>query len=157
MTIRRATVADAELLARLVQPVQELHVQAQPHLFKPYSLTPELIADFENRLANDAVLGLIAEVEGAPVGYALAQKMERLETPYTYALRFVLLDQISINPEQRGQGYGAALLRAVYDWAQALDVKTILLNVGGFNTRAIAFYERQGFNVRDMRMEMILE
>ena len=108
-------------------------------------------------MANDSVLGLIAEVDGTPIGYALVQSMERPETPFTYAVRFVLVDQVSINPEQRSKGYGTALMRAIYAWAKALNINTILLNVGGFNTRAIAFYERQGFNVRDMRMERLLE
>jgi ribosomal protein S18 acetylase RimI-like enzyme len=155
--IRQATVEDAELLARLVEPVHTLHVQAQPHLFKPYALTPEWIADYRERLEDESNFTFIGEIDGEAVGHILTQVIDRPDNPYTYALRFLLVDQMSISPAHLRMGYGTALMNAAFDLAKAQGCTSMILNVWSFNERAIAFYQRQGFNVRDLRMEARLE
>lgn len=157
MNIRRAEVGDAELLARLLRHVHDLHVDARPDFFKPYALTPELIADFHGRLCDEATYCLIGEVDGAAVGYILAQVVERPENTYTYARRWLMIDQMSVNPDARSKGYGETLMQAMFELAQSLDIEYVLLGVWAFNERAIAFYERQGFTPRDIRMEIHLE
>ncbi len=54
--IRRATPEDARTLARLNAFVHDLHVEAQPHYFRP--------TDLEGETRPDAVLGSIAELPG---------------------------------------------------------------------------------------------
>ena len=154
--IRRATVEDAELISRLIEHVHQVHVEARPDFFKPYVFTQELVASFRERLTDETLYGLIGEVEGAAVGYVLAQVIEHAEDAYTYASRHLHVEQISINPGQRSKGYGEALMRAVTELAQSLEITRVALGVWAFNQRAIAFYERQGFMVRDMRMELDL-
>ena len=157
MHIRRATIEDAELIARLVKPVHDIHVQARPDFFKPYALTAELIADFCNQLADESITCLIGEVDGEAVGYVLAQVIERAENPYTYAMRYLLVDQISVNPEVRSKGYGEALMQAVFDLAKSLELPRVMLGVWAFNERAITFYERLGLMALDTRMEVDLD
>ena len=157
MQSRRATVEDAVLLGRLVKPVHDLHVEARPDFFRPYALTVELIDDFRARLQDETIYCLVAEVDGEAVGYILAQVIERAENPYAYAMRYLLVDQLSINPEQRSKGYGERLMKAVFELAQSLEIKMVSLGVWSFNQRAIAFYERLGFAPRDQRMEARLE
>jgi ribosomal protein S18 acetylase RimI-like enzyme len=154
--IRKATVEDAELLARLVKAVHDIHAEARPDFFKPYALSPEWIADFRERLLDPSNAFLIAEVEGEAVGYVFAQVIERPENLYTYAMSYLLVDQISVNPEHRNHGYGEALIQAVFDMAKSLGLPRVVLGVWNFNERAVAFYERQGFSSRDMRMEVDL-
>ncbi|MCI0663330.1 MAG: GNAT family N-acetyltransferase [Acidobacteria bacterium] len=156
MRIRRATIEDAELLSRLNAPVQQLHWEARPEFFKPHAVTEEMIADFRYRLSNENIYTLIGEVDEYPIGYILAQIIERPENPYTYPMRFVLIDQMSVNPDYRSKGYGDLLIRRVFDLARSLDIDKVFLSVGSFNQRAIAFYERHGFVARDIRMEAIL-
>ena len=157
MQIRRATVEDAELLCHLVGAVQQIHYEARRDFFKPYTITPELIADFQNRLSDEQVYVFIGEVDGEPVGYILAQLFERADNPYTYASRQLLVDQMSVNPEQRSKGYGEALMERVFDLAKSLGCKSVILTVWAFNERAVEFYRRQGFVARDMRMEVSLD
>lgn len=157
MQIRRATFEDAELIGRLVKPVHDIHVEASPDFFKPYALTAELIDDFHERLLDESIYCFIGEVDGEAVGYILAQVIERAENPYTYAMRTLLVDQISVNPEQRSHGYGEMLMRAVFELAKSLGIQRVILDVWAFNERAIAFYERQGFVARDIRMEARVE
>ncbi len=157
MQIRQATVDDAELLARLVKPVHDLHAAAYPDFFKPYALSAEWIADFRERLLDPSITVFIAEVDGAAAGYVLTQLVERPDNLYTYAMRFLLVDQISVNPEARSKGCGTALMQAAAELAQARGLKRVVLGVWTFNQRAIAFYERLGFKSRDLRMELNLD
>ena len=46
-----------------------------------------------------------------------------------------------------GLGLGSALLRACIDWADANDVHKINLNVIATNEKAVALYERYGFEL----------
>ncbi|MCZ2098363.1 MAG: GNAT family N-acetyltransferase [Anaerolineae bacterium] len=157
MSIRRATVDDAELLARMNEAVQQIHHDARPDLFKSYAFAPELVAIYQSRLSDDTLYGFVGEVDGASVGYLLAQVIERVDNPYTVAIRALSVDEMSVNPAFRSHGYGEALMDAAFDLAQSLGIRRVLLNVWAFNERAIAFYQRQGFKPRDIRMEAILE
>lgn len=154
--IRRATLEDAELLGRLNAAVQQVHHEARPDFYKPPAVTPELIADFRKRLSDGQTYIFIGEVGGQPIGCIVTQIIERPDNPYSYAHRALLIDQISVNPEQRSRGYGEALMQQAFDLAKSLRIATVLLGVWAFNQRAIAFYERLGFVARDLRMEMQL-
>jgi GNAT superfamily N-acetyltransferase len=155
--IRRATVEDAELLCRLNASVQHLHVEARPDMFKPHAVTSEMIADYRSRLSDEAVYVFIGEVNNKPFGYILAQLVERPENPYTFRKPFVLVDQMSVNPVHQSKGYGDLMMQRVFDLARSHGIATVLLTVWAFNKRAIAFYERQGFAARDIRMEASVE
>jgi shikimate dehydrogenase len=91
------------------------------------------------------------------VGYVFTQVIERPENPYTYAMRYLLVDQISVNADQRSKGYGEALMQVVFEQAKSLGITRVVLGVWAFNQRAIAFYERLGFTPRDIRMEARVE
>ena len=68
------------------------------------------------------------------------------------------LMNIAVAPEHQGQGIGAALLEACFDWAlQGGLLRKINLQVRADNTRAIALYERKGFaHVGRLHQEMYL-
>lgn len=156
LNIRRAMVEDAELLCRLNAAAQQIHHEARPDFFKPPAVTAEMVADFHSRLLDDQVTIFIGEVNGEPVGYVVAQIIERSDSPYSYAQRALLVDQVSVNSDQRSKGYGEQLMQQVFDLAKSLGIRMVLLTVWAFNQRAVAFYERQGFVVRDVRMELKL-
>ena len=67
--IRRATLADAELLAELNRDVQQIHADAYPNLFKQLDNTAEIVADFKTRILPDADgFVFIIESEGQAAG-----------------------------------------------------------------------------------------
>jgi GNAT superfamily N-acetyltransferase len=153
LNIRRATIDDAELLARLNAPVQQIHYEARPDVYKPAAVTSELIADFHGRLAREDIGIFIGDLAGEPIGYIVTQLAQRDDNPYSYATRTLIVDQLSINPDQRSKGYGEALMQTAFDLAKTLGIGRVVVGVWAFNERAIAFYERQGFRARDIRME----
>lgn len=58
-----------------------------------------------------------------------------------------LLDGICVAPSARGQGLGSALIETICDEARQRGFAAVRLDVIEANTRAIALYERLGFQV----------
>ena len=83
---------------------------------------------------------LLAEVDGAPVGFALffATYSTFLTRPCLY------LEDLFVVPEQRGKGTGLLLLRAVAAEAVRRGCPRLDWAVLDWNEPAIGFYEKQG-------------
>lgn len=157
MKIRLATGEDAGILAGLNQDVQRIHADAMPHRFKQSDDLTPFRKDFEERiLGNPNGYTFIAEVDGNPAGYISALIIQRPENAYTYAMRFVHIDQISVRPAFRKQGCGRALMQAVFDLAKREGIACVTLDTWAFNTEAHKFFARMGFEVFNYRMDMHL-
>ncbi len=155
MNIRRATLDDVGILARLNEDVQRIHAAAYPTIFKQPDY-PAVMTDFKTRiLGNPQGQVYIAEVDGEAVGYIYALKMERLENPYTYAQRYMLIDQISVKPTAQGHGCGRKLIQTVIDWATACGMARVMLDTWGFNVHAHGFFETMGF--KRLKLSMALD
>ena len=57
--------------------------------------------------------------------------------------------------EHQGEGVGARLLRSMEDWAVAHGMRRIELTVMSHNRRAIALYERAGFELEGVKQGAI--
>lgn len=145
MNIRNATPEDSLLLSSLCVDVQRLHAKHHPDLFK-LPQTDDFAVTFFDEALNDAVTTIfLAEEDGQALGYVLCKPTERPETLFTFAMRFLLVDQISVRPQARGRGVGSALLASVDELARRLNLLQVQLNSWGFNTDAHAFFERNGY------------
>jgi GNAT superfamily N-acetyltransferase len=85
------------------------------------------------------------------VGCIICKLIERLESPFTFAARTLLIDQISVHPSTRGKGVGAALMKQADALAKELNVQRIQLDSWGFNLNAHAFFEHLGFQKFNFR------
>jgi GNAT superfamily N-acetyltransferase len=151
MDIRPANPADSRLLSSLCMDVQRLHAEHHPGLFKLPHADDFAIVYFDQVLADPLVNIFIAEEAGQALGYILCKLTERPETPFTFAMRFLLVDQISVRPQAQGRGVGSALLAQADDLARESDVSKIQLNSWGFNTSAHAFFEHNGYEKFNLR------
>lgn len=145
MNVRRATPADAETISTLTLDVHTLYVTAQPELYKPITDPHFAVPTILERIADGKSRYYLVSVDGETVGYAHARLYERLETPYTLAMRYLYVEEISVRPAFRRLGCGEALMAAVRDLARELGVSQIRLDHGAFNTGAHAFFVEQGF------------
>lgn len=93
-------------------------------------------------LAEPETRACLAEVKGAPVGYALLRKPD---LPMETTAEDLELKRIYLLHRFQGAGIGAALMRWSKETAQAMGKKRLLLGVNDANRQAISFYERQGF------------
>jgi ribosomal protein S18 acetylase RimI-like enzyme len=145
MNIRQAVSTDNLLLSSLSMDVQILHAEHHPDIFKMPQGEDFAQAFFEEMIADPTTRIFILEKDGQALGYILCRLIERQENPFTVAMRYLLIDQISVRPEARGQGLGAALIWQAEVFAKELGVQRIQLDSWDFNVNAHAFFERLGF------------
>ena len=145
--IRRGTPDDNTLLAEFGRRAfyESFGGDNTPEDMEAYltvSFGPEIQAE---KLADPDVTFLIAEIDQATVGYAQLQfgttpSAIRGEHPIEIA-RFYS-DKPWI-----GRGVGPALMSACLDFAEQKECDVIWLDVWEKNPRAIAFYQKWGFEV----------
>jgi diamine N-acetyltransferase len=151
MNIRKATVDDALTLSRLCRDVQDLHARNHADIFKMPDSDDFAATFFDEMLADPAVSIFIAEEDGDVTGYIVCKLVERPESPFTFAARTLLIDQISVRPSVRGCGVGTALIHEAESLAKELHVQRIQLDSWGFNLNAHVFFERLGFEKYNFR------
>jgi GNAT superfamily N-acetyltransferase len=145
MNIRKAIPADNLLLSSLCMDVQRLHAVHHPDIFKMPQNDDFAVGFFEETLADPLVTIFIAEEDGQTLGYILCKLIERPENPFTFSMRYLLVDQISVRPAAQRRGVGSALLKQAETLARELGVSRIQLDSWAFNTDAHKFFEREGF------------
>jgi len=144
IAVRRATTADAELVASLNADVQALHAAAMPWRFKPPGSDTFGPKDAAALLAKPEHLTFIAEVSGEPAGYASAEIVRRGETPFHHPFVMLHLHHISVRPDHRRKGVGNALLAAVRAAGEEQGITLLSADVYTFNENARAFFRRHG-------------
>jgi GNAT superfamily N-acetyltransferase len=139
LQIRDATPADVALLFGLIEALAE-YERALDRVVG----TPELLAGalFGTPRAAEAV---IAELGGAPVGFALFHG-----TFSTWECRpGIWLEDLFVPPEHRRGGVGEALLRHVAGIAVQRGCARFEWAALNWNTPALDFYEKLGAEVLD--------
>ncbi len=133
-TLRFAEPRDAATILRFVRELAE------------YEREPDAVEATEETLAHQLAEApppfecLIAEADGAPVGMALF-----FHSYSTWrARRGIWLEDLYVTPSARGQGHGAALLRALARLAVERGCARLEWSVLDWNEPAIAFYRALG-------------
>ncbi|GGE44839.1 GNAT family N-acetyltransferase [Actibacterium pelagium] len=132
-----------------VRPIAPSDKEAWHALWRAYlefyesEVSPEVYETTFARLVSDdpnEYRGLIAEVDGKPVGlahYLSHRHCWRVEN-------VVYLQDLFADPKVRGQGVGRALIQGVYDDADALGAGDVYWMTQDFNTEARKLYDRIG-------------
>ena len=100
------------------------------------------VAKYAGWLSQPETRACLAEVKGAPVGYAL---LCTPDLPMPTTLDDLELKRIYLLHRFQGAGIGAALMHWSIETTWAMGKKRLLLGVHDGNRRAIAFYRRHGF------------
>lgn len=145
MNIRKAISSDALLLSSLCVDVQSLHAKHHPDFFKMPPSEDFAASFFDGMLAEPAISIFLAEENGQALGYVLCKLIEQPENPFTFAMRYLLVDQISVRPAEQGKGVGKMLIEQVEVWAKELNIQKMQLNSWDFNIGAHEFFKKMGF------------
>ncbi|MGS2647095.1 N-acetyltransferase family protein [Streptosporangium sp. G12] len=129
MDIRRATPDDAPTVHGLIRELAEHQNQSR-------SVTVS-VDDLKRMLARPEITYLIAERDGAVVGYV--SWLQRIG--FWSGEDHLALDDLYVTGAERGNGAGELLMRAV---AEAADGKVIRWEVAEANVAAQRFYARIG-------------
>lgn len=145
MNIRKATPQDNFLLANLGARTfaDSFGADNTPEDMADYlkgSFSPEKQAA---ELAEEGTTFLIAEIDGQPVGYTRL----RQDPPPDCVTGLLPIEIVRLYAvkEWIGRGVGAALMQASLDEAARTGHDIIWLDVWEKNPRAIAFYQKWGF------------
>jgi GNAT superfamily N-acetyltransferase len=137
-TIRPAVRADAEAIAELANELNRFHKN-------PDDLYSAKLIETEAFEGSPLISVLVAERDGALVGYAFFQDVFNAET----AARGVWLDDLFVREPARRQGIGQDLLAAVSRETLARGGKALWWSVFRDNRGARAFYAKLGARNND--------
>ena len=153
MKVRQANRADSLQIAILNRAVQEPHAAAEPLFFKSEPDIAQVIAFFEELLADPDNRIFIIEVEGRAAGYLYLQIMRRPENVFMHAYNMAYIHHIAVLKEKQGGGLGSILMEAACDLAREEDIQMVALDTWSFNTAAHGFFRRRGFETFNLRMK----
>lgn len=155
LVVRPAVPADRAALGRLGAQMVELHHRFDPARFIPAtSGTGEGYGAYlASQLERPEGLVLVAEAEGAVVGYAYAG-LEGTDYMLLRGPAGVIYDLL-VEPGRRGQGIGRRLLDATLEALRARGARQVVLSTAEQNEDARRLFARAGF--RRTMVEMTRE
>ena len=151
LTLRHTdAVAELDAIEPLWSALQEHHARITPDLGSN-SPKRELVeawrirrGKYERWLADPETFFVIAESGGQPVGYAFVTVGAPFASWDTGEL-LAQLETLSVLPDHRGDGVGAALLDAAWERLSQRGVESMSITTTTTNVDAHRFYERHGF------------
>lgn len=153
ITIRRADIEDASVLAQLNAIVQDLHIQQRPDHFK-HTTFSELEAWYRTHLEQTTTRAWIAVSQGQPVGYVLAVGRNLPENVFARARAFLEVDQLAVDPNYRRQGIARALVSKAIAYAQEAGFSRVEAASWSFNTAMRNLFADIGFVPKNTRFEI---
>jgi diamine N-acetyltransferase len=153
LTIRQASAADIDALVPLKAAVHALHVEARPDIFKAMQ-ADELASWLRQQFAEPTADVWLAEEEGQPVGYVIANRQQREETPFSFARQWCQIDEVAVDPRWRRRGIARALLQRAIARARESGLTAVELSTWAFNEPARAAFARKGFAPMVIRYEL---
>nr|TFG54647.1 MAG: GNAT family N-acetyltransferase [Hyphomicrobiales bacterium] len=157
VSIRPATLGDADAIARLTACIQQLHFEALPKLFRPPNEGLFPAKKLSALLKDSNSIVAVAEVDNRIVGHIYAEHVQRAENAFRLSESTIYINQIGVREEARGQGIGTALIAFIEERAAALGVHAIGLDYWAFNTPARGFFEARGFKPLQVKMQKKLK
>ena len=142
--------SDWEAVNRLSVQVHDLHVGWRPDIYyhtdAPYP-KEAFLEDIRKRLVY------VAKIQNLVAGYVVLSIMQK-GGPGTVEKKVMRLDSICVEEAARGQGIGREMVADVRALARAFGCSELLLGVHPENDAAVAFYQKCGFLIRTINMDM---
>lgn len=146
-SIRKATIADAEIIALLAQITFRQafnHYWNDENVLRNYFKQTFSVSKLRSSISKPNNVFWIAYADELPVGYAklkLNCPNDGLNDPTPAQLQkiYILNDYIA-------QGIGEKLQNELFEEVKSNKIKTLWLAVWDQNDKAIKFYERHGFS-----------
>ena len=143
---------DWEAVRRLSVQIHDLHASWRPDIYFhadiPYP-KERFIEDIARRMVY------VAKINGKIVGYVILCTLDKAG-PGTVPHKLMRLDSICVDEAIRGHGIGKSMLTDVRALAKAFGCDSIILGVHPENDDAVVFYQKCGFTIRTINMEMTL-
>ena len=142
--------SDWEAIKRLSCQIHDLHAGWRPDIFRfcqaPYP-REKFLEDIQKRMVYTAKL------QGVTVGF-VALSTRQKGGPGVVEKKQLILDSICVDEGLRGQGIGKQMVSDVRALAKAFGCQEVLLGVHPENDSAVGFYQKCGFRIRSIMMDM---
>lgn len=143
---------DRASIEALAQQIHRMHVQWRPDI---YETAPEM---WPQERFSDAVSQrqlFAAKIDAQVVGYVLV-KIRSYEMLGHVRRRVLLIDEICVDEALRNRGIGTEMMAEVRAIGEAYGCTDMQLGVYPQNNEALAFYQKCGFRIRSIDMQMKL-
>lgn len=141
---------DRAAIEALAQQVHAMHVDWRPDIYAPADeLWPQ--ERFEAAVAERQLFA--AKVGEKVVGYVLV-KVRNYDMVGHTRRKVLLVDEICVDETLRNQGIGTEMMIEVRAIANAFGCTDLQLGVYPQNNEALAFYQKCGFRIRSIDMQM---
>ena len=142
--------ADWESVRRLSVQIHDLHAAWRPDIYfrcdEPYP-REKFLEDIANRQIY------VAKMSAAVVGYTVLS-VGKKDGPGTVAKKQMRIESICVDESLRGQGIGKAMVTDVRALAKAFGCAELIFSVHAENDEAVGFYQKCGFRIRTINMDM---
>ena len=109
ITVRYADRAELPRVNELRKMVNELHANGRPDIFRP-GFCAELEQHVYQKFDSDAADVIVALADGVVCGFAIAEYIDRPESPYIFARRFYHIEEFGVDAAFRRKGAATALI-----------------------------------------------
>ena len=137
--------------------VDALHRDHLPHFFRKPTGPVREQAYYQGLITDENIGLLLAEVNGSAVGFVHGVVTDTPAIPILVPRRYAIIDSIGVTSGFRGGGIGRMLMERIHAWAVAKGASAIELNVHAFNSGAISFYRKLGYETVSQRMGRSLD
>ncbi|MHC1752054.1 GNAT family N-acetyltransferase [Humidesulfovibrio sp.] len=138
--IREARTGDLDALVELLGLLFSLESDFAPDAARQRRGLTQLMTQGRNRLV------LVAEVSDSVASSVAGMATAQVLVSTAEGGPALLLEDVVVRPEARGQGLGRALLRRLEDWGLALGATRLQLLADKHNASAHEFYRACGFH-----------
>ena len=151
INIRKAALEDYDAICKIMNQVQELHVQWRPDIFKSTSdvMSKEF---FQDAVANE--LFYVAEMASKITG-VMGLEIRHIESPLHITREVLFIDSMAVEEAFRGKGIGHAFFSKVKEIAMSKNCDGIELQVNAKNKLAYKMYSKFGFTEKSINMELL--
>lgn len=141
---------DRTAIEILAQQVHRLHVQWRPDI---YALADQMWPQerFDTAVSERQLFA--AKIDEKVVGYVFL-KIRDYDMIGHIRRRVLLIDEICVDEAQRNRGIGTEMMIEVRAIAKAFGCSDMQLGVYPQNNEALAFYQKCGFRIRSIDMQM---
>lgn len=148
--VRLPRLQDYERVSKIMDQVQQLHVEWRPDVYKPAS--PLITMDMFEAILKDENW-YVAEADGVVVGVLELMK-RHVENPAQVMKDVLFISTMAVDEKYRGKGIGHLFFEKVKRLKQEKGYDTIELQVNAKNRLAYEMYRKYGFTEKSINMEL---
>lgn len=132
--------------AKIIEQVENMHLSERTDIFLEKK-TDWKIA-LENMMNEDDSVIIVAKERNIICGVCEAVIKHCGDNIETHVRDILFIEYIGVKEEYRRNNVGTMLLNEIKSIAKSKNITTLELNVWGFNTEAVKFYENNGMKVK---------